>query len=282
LIQILRKGDTVITTNYDLFLEMALLSWAERAKKYGVLWGTDLTEIRDDFHSQYVPGTAVNYTKWEIEAEGYTEGAYQRMIDADKKGEVEKVNEERKLYEEFLKKWQMKKRPGNWVSVLKLHGSLDWGICRTCKELFAMRLIPFCQAKATILKHRRYRKAYKTNLLCCHNPILESLMVPPTWRKDYDNRVLVSIWSEAEERLRHADSIVFLGYSLPTLDERIKDLFKKAIYNRAGKPWDEIVVVNTNVQKVYPAYKKVFVNVTPVKRRVSDYLRQIVKEQKGR
>lgn len=172
----------------------------------------------------------------------------------------------------------MKKQPGNWVSVLKLHGSLDWGICRTCKELFAMRLIPFYQAKATILKHRSYSKAHKTHLLCCHNPTLEPLMVPPTWRKDYDNRVLVNIWSEAEERLRHARSIVFLGYSLPKVDEKIRDLFNKALYNRGGKPWDEVVVVNKSADRLLPNYKKVFGNVRPVTSKVSDFLCDLGKE----
>jgi NAD-dependent SIR2 family protein deacetylase len=281
LIQVLRKGDTIITTNYDLFLEIALLWWEKRETKYGVLWGTDMTEIRNEFHSSYIPGTAVNYAKWEISAEGYTEYAYQRMINAEKDNAVEKLNaEHRKRYEECLKSWQMKKKENKWVSVLKLHGSINWGICRTCKDLYSGRLIPFYQAKATILKHRKNSKAYKTHLLCCHNPIFDPLMVPPTWRKDYDNRVLVNIWSEAEQRLSHADSLVILGYSMPKLDKRIRDLFNKALYDRSGRPWDEVLIVNRNVKNVLPNYNEVFDNLKPIQCNASSYLQQITKKQK--
>ena len=277
LVQMLRKGDTVITTNYDLFFELALISWPERQKKYGVTWGTNVHEIRDQFHSKYIPGTAVNYAKWEVEAEGYTQDAYQRMIDAEEKGNNEKQSHQRMIYEKYLKAWKILKRPSNWVSVLKLHGSLDWGICRTCKELFAMRLVPFYRAKQTMLAHRKYDDAHKCYYLCCHNFRPELLIVPPTWMKDYDNKVLVNIWSEAGERLSYGNSILFLGYSLPKLDKKIRNLFHKALYNRGGKPWDEIVVVNRSTNKVLPNYREVFDNIIPINSEVSSYLRDIAK-----
>jgi len=227
--------------------------------------GTGLTEIINEFHSQYIPGTAANYAKWEIESESYVEDAYQRANNS---------KEEHILYEKLLKNWKKNKQSKNWVSFLKLHGSLDCGICSTCKELFAMRLIPFYKAKSIILKHQKYNKAHSTFILCCNNPKLEPLMVPPGWRKDYDNKVLVSIWNEAEERLRHANSIVFLGYSLPNSDEKIRYLFNKTMYNRFGKPWNEIVVVNKD-DKVFSKYKHIFKNIRPIKSKVSQYLQQI-------
>jgi len=277
LVNMLREGDTVITTNYDIFLEKALLWLEERAMKYGVLWGTDHWEISDEVHMKYIPGTVENYAIYEKKWGGYLDGAYKRMSDAMKKTNKMETQRARKEYEKLLKRWKIRQNPNNWLSVLKLHGSLDWGICRSCQELFVMRSIPFYQAKSTILMHRIYSKAHRKHFLCCPHVKLDPLMVPPTWMKDYDNKVLVNIWRHAEERLCRASSIVFLGYSMPSVDEKIRFLFHKALYNRGGKPWNEIVVVNRSTEKVLPEYKGVFGNVRPITWNVSNYLRNIAK-----
>jgi hypothetical protein len=74
---------------------------------------------------------------------------------------------------------------------------------------------------------------------------LEAVMITPTHLKDLRNAHLSIIWRRAEEYLRSARQITFIGYSLPGDDLHVKYLLKRAIETRArGLPPPSIVVVD--------------------------------------
>jgi hypothetical protein len=55
------------------------------------------------------------------------------------------------------------------------------------------------------------------------------ILITPTHRKDYRNPHIARIWYEADRMLRHADKVVFIGYSLPDDDVEVIYLFKQAL-----------------------------------------------------
>jgi hypothetical protein len=76
----------------------------------------------------------------------------------------------------------------------------------------------------------------------------------------YDNAHLVKIWLEAEHILRKANTIFFIGYSLPESDFHIRYLLKKSLYRKNTHP--RIVVVtspcNAEGSDLYKRYKRFF------------------------
>lgn len=74
---------------------------------------------------------------------------------------------------------------------------------------------------------------------------LEPVMITPTHLKDLRNPHLARIWRRAEECLRGAKRITFIGYSLPSDDLHVKYLFKRAMETRAPNlPPPRIVVID--------------------------------------
>jgi hypothetical protein len=79
---------------------------------------------------------------------------------------------------------------------------------------------------------------------------LEAVLITPTHLKDLRNAHVARIWRTAEERLREARRITFIGYSLPGDDLHVKYLFKRALETRpAGTPPPRIVVVDKGNQR---------------------------------
>lgn len=81
---------------------------------------------------------------------------------------------------------------------------------------------------------------------------LEPVLITPTHLKDLRNYHLSTIWRAAEEALRRAGRITFIGYSLPGDDLHIKYLFKHAIETRYLDALPEIVVVDYHNQSREP------------------------------
>jgi NAD-dependent SIR2 family protein deacetylase len=118
--------------------------------------------------------------------------------------------------------------------LLKIHGSLNWLYCQTCKQVQitprekgAMRLLERftgCQCRA-----------------CESVPI--PLVVPPSFFKNMSRETLERIWCTAERELLEADTVVFSGYSFPDADLHIKYLLKRAQSRRQKSSLDTRYVV---------------------------------------
>lgn len=136
--------------------------------------------------------------------------------------------------------------------LLKLHGFFNWLRSRLTGNLYFGGM----RKAAGILFHTRAQRAaadlgtlfrQKTR----SGPIreifddLEPVLITPTHLKDLRNPHLARVWRQAEECLRSARRITFIGYSLPGDDLHVKYLFKRALETRpadANPP--TIVVVN--------------------------------------
>lgn len=116
----------------------------------------------------------------------------------------------------------------------KLHGSLNWALCKACDHL------QVADAKiAHLLPHVE-------GLSCsrCGNDRLHGTTVSPTWLKNYDWPQLRHVWDLALECIREAERLVFVGYSMPQADVAVHHLIRRALLTRSAPGRPRIEVVN--------------------------------------
>lgn len=112
--------------------------------------------------------------------------------------------------------------------LFKLHGSLNWLYCSTCRNL---AFTPFEKGIVARLGGDFGEATCPT----CDSVFLP-IIVPPTMFKDMSNLFLAMVWKKAEELLQEVDHIVFCGYSFPDADLHVKYLLKRVQINRSRPP----------------------------------------------
>lgn len=116
----------------------------------------------------------------------------------------------------------------------KLHGSLNWALCKACDHVQA------ADGKiAHLLPHVE-------GLSCCRcgNERLHSMIVSPTWLKSYDTPQLRHVWDLALECIQQAQRIVFVGYSMPPADLAIHQLIRRGMLTRRTLAPPRLEVIN--------------------------------------
>jgi NAD-dependent SIR2 family protein deacetylase len=128
--------------------------------------------------------------------------------------------------------------------LIKLHGSLNWSYCSLCEQI-------------QIHKINYHRCNTKEELKCrhCGNSYTQPVLITPTLFKSYDFPPLKTLWSLSLKLLSSIDKVVFIGYSLPTNDVAVIQLFKRAFAIKGKRP--EIMVVDIN-QEVHQRYQQIF------------------------
>ena len=131
------------------------------------------------------------------------------------------------------------------IHLLKLHGSLNWGYCPHCKEVF-------------LTYYQEYRNIFKKRCPECGCK-LEPILVPPTYFKDFPEP-LANVWKIAEDYLQRADRLIIIGYSFPDIDIEAKWLFKRAICKNTNKPSLTIVNPDQNIREKIVNFFGNFIN----------------------
>jgi len=120
----------------------------------------------------------------------------------------------------------------NTVRMMKLHGSTNWLLCPNCNRMYnglgasdtvwtkyiLSSPCPICQ---DILSER------EDNIT--QPPLLEPFLITPTFIKRFENPHIKMTWHNAYIDLCKARKLVFIGYSLPEADYRIRTLLKRAV-----------------------------------------------------
>ncbi len=125
------------------------------------------------------------------------------------------------------------------MNLLKLHGSINWAICKECKRLHFM---PYQGYRLSDLLSYSCSQCNRTNCL-------EVLIVPPTWNKGIDEAFIRSVWTQALRELMSAGRIFIIGYSFPETDQFFKfmlglalahnnELVEVHIVNPEGEAWE--------------------------------------------
>lgn len=113
------------------------------------------------------------------------------------------------------------------VPYLKLHGSINWGLCEGCGKIIAKKtsealfnLWPGCENVIYNLGSTLHKKIH------CDKPLKgPPILVPPTWNKTGYHEQLANVWKRAAIELSGAENIFVIGYSLPETDSFFRYLY---------------------------------------------------------
>jgi hypothetical protein len=98
------------------------------------------------------------------------------------------------------------------IKLLKLHASMNWLYCPNCERMYI----------------RPERKLILNPIPCkCQKQIMRPMLVSPTFLKNFDNVHLRNVWHLAGAKLREAERVVFIGYSLPQADFDFRYLLQR-------------------------------------------------------
>lgn len=105
-------------------------------------------------------------------------------------------------------------------SVLKLHGSTNWGICSKCQNTVVIQ-----KAKVT----ESFEEFRNQQCAECSALGFQPLLIPPSWDKSEYRQVMQRVWKKAVEELSSATRICVIGYSMPEVDAFFKYLLSLAL-----------------------------------------------------
>lgn len=119
--------------------------------------------------------------------------------------------------------------------ILKLHGSLNWGFCENCGQIY-------------YFNKKMYDRLIEEEVICCEeickekNIKLKTVIVPPKLSKlikpEQNNEFeslkspyfqLALIWKKAHCYLKLCEKIYFIGYSFPETDVQMKIFISNAL-----------------------------------------------------
>jgi hypothetical protein len=121
--------------------------------------------------------------------------------------------------------------------LFKLHGSLNWLYCSTCRSITITR---YEKGVVDVLLNPAQCRCQKCGAL--RVPII----IPPTYFKVLSNIFIQNVWYKAEQVLKNCRAWVFCGYSFPDADMHVKYLLKRVQVNSAPP---KIVVVGWHKDK---------------------------------
>ncbi len=127
-------------------------------------------------------------------------------------------------------------KPDYQLRILKLHGSLNWGFCENCREIY-------------YFEKKMYDNITLGGVECCGEECktkhvkLKTVIVPPTLSKLAKAQPqLVNIWKTAQSHLKSCEKIYFIGYSFPETDVQMKIFILSAL--RENPKLKEVIIVS--------------------------------------
>lgn len=126
---------------------------------------------------------------------------------------------------------------GQRCSLLKLHGSTNWGICANCgKQVVVL-------GEKVTASPAEFRGRGCSS---CKEQQFQPMLIPPSWDKSEYRQIMKPRWTEAVEQLKHAARICVIGYSMPETDAFFKYLLALALSENHNLY--KLVVVDKNPQ----------------------------------
>ncbi len=147
----------------------------------------------------------------------------------------------------------------NFITLLKLHGSINWLKCSICGHFYNTFNTPASmQSVKHILKEqdKLLRKEFSLGP-CCYlfKPSeTEIPLIPPTLKKSKEIGLIAKIWEKAVWEIASATELTFIGYSLSESDKYIRQLIKEAIEQRRRNA--SSYVLNQMIQQLKPKNEK--------------------------
>jgi len=108
-------------------------------------------------------------------------------------------------------------RRSNPIPLIKLNGSLDWGICENCGRLHLY--YPFM--------YRTFYEGKACTMQQCGGIVTPFIVIP---HEKYGEKIN-SLWNVAKDHLKEADKVTVIGYSFPKYDKDVIKLFQDSLDN---------------------------------------------------
>ncbi len=131
--------------------------------------------------------------------------------------------------------------------LLKLHGSVSWGVCTKCENKIIS--LDLKSIKANPLMSDDDIQVDIIDLLAklkcpqCQQPLQgPPVLVPPTWNKTEYQSHLAKVWRRAAVELGKADNIIVIGYSMPKTDSFFHYLY--ALGSESETKLQHFIVIN--------------------------------------
>jgi len=104
------------------------------------------------------------------------------------------------------------------ITLLKLHGSLNWVRCGLCGVLLLYR------SKKQVLSGA---VAFQCPRCSSRDIYAQKMIVPPVQAKDYRDRDITYLWIEADRLMQEFSHIICIGYSFSGLDSDMVSLLRR-------------------------------------------------------
>jgi hypothetical protein len=162
--------------------------------------------------------------------------------------------------------WISPQNTSSNVSMLKLHGSLNWLHCSYCNSYLLTR--------SEKMGSWSYLKPKNCPICGESNSFLERVIVPPLLAKDYSVPPLKYLWNRAIRQLAISKEIVIIGYSFPPTDFGTEALLRWGLAGDFQKR-AHFTVVNPD-EAVYQRVKDTFNSSTVLwKKSLAEYFESV-------
>lgn len=153
--------------------------------------------------------------------------------------------------------------PSGRVPILKLHGSINTTICRSCGIINYM---PY-EILSESVNNKFTGRLDDVKCKKCGAENIEFLIVPPGKRKSIPN-LLTALWEKAKLAIEASQLVVLVGYSIPEYDFEARSLLSSTLMNKEVLlidpfPLDESIRF---LQKANPT------NLTVLRQRMSEFM----------
>jgi hypothetical protein len=113
------------------------------------------------------------------------------------------------------------RRRGSDVTLLKLHGSASWGLCRGCRRAEVGPDVVSIFERPWIPERRR-------RCPFCDESFLDPGIIPPIAGKAGELAFMLPVWRDARRAVGRAQRLEIVGYSLPATDAEAASLLREA------------------------------------------------------
>lgn len=138
------------------------------------------------------------------------------------------------------------------VTLIKMHGSINWFYCKSCQNIKILTMEDMSQI-------RNGNQIYPINGMCpACNALTDLLLVPPTSFKYVDYPILIPLWNAAQNCLKEAKLIVFVGYSFSESDDYILKMITEAL---RSDPETNLIVFNQSKSTIDNLKKKISLHI---------------------
>lgn len=155
------------------------------------------------------------------------------------------------------------------LRILKLHGSINWGSCKICRQRAETEFIP----NKIYYFDKEISNEISDGIKCPEKECLGKLdleLVPPMCSKLDGRRSLCNIWKKARDYLESCEKIYFIGYSFPETDLQMKIFISNAL--KKNPKLEEVIIVS-NEQNVTSKidFEKRYLSILPAHSKIKFY-----------